>query len=33
MKHREHHLQQFPGLPEEIWRAHHRVAAALHDAG
>jgi phosphoenolpyruvate carboxykinase (GTP) len=33
MKHREQHLQQFPGLPEEIWQAHHRVAAALHDAG
>jgi phosphoenolpyruvate carboxykinase (GTP) len=31
MKHRQQHLQQFPGLPEEIWQAHHRVAAALHD--
>jgi phosphoenolpyruvate carboxykinase (GTP) len=32
MKHREQHLQQFAGLPEEIWQAHRRVAAALHDA-
>ena len=26
---REEHLAQFPGLPEEIWTAHRRVAAAL----
>jgi phosphoenolpyruvate carboxykinase (GTP) len=26
---REEHLSQFPGLPEEIWEAHRRVAAAL----
>ncbi len=26
---REEHLQQFDGLPEEIWEAHRRVAAAL----
>jgi phosphoenolpyruvate carboxykinase (GTP) len=26
---REEHLAQFPGLPEEIWAAHRRVAAAL----
>jgi phosphoenolpyruvate carboxykinase (GTP) len=32
MKHREQHLQQFTGLPEEIWQAHRRVASALHDA-
>jgi len=29
MEHREEHLAQFPGLPEEIWTAHRRVAAAL----
>ena len=29
MEHREEHLSQFPGLPEEIWEAHRRVAAAL----
>jgi phosphoenolpyruvate carboxykinase (GTP) len=29
MAHREKHLAQFDGLPEEIWRAHRRVAAAL----
>jgi len=28
---RERHLAQFPGLPEEIWAAHRRVSAALHD--
>ena len=27
--HREKHLAQFGGLPEEIWAAHRRVAAAL----
>jgi phosphoenolpyruvate carboxykinase (GTP) len=32
MKHRAEHLEQFTGLPEEIWRAHRRVAAALDDA-
>jgi phosphoenolpyruvate carboxykinase (GTP) len=29
MGYREHHLAQFDGLPEEIWEAHRRVAAAL----
>ena len=29
MGHREAHLELFPGLPEEIWEAHRRVAAAL----
>jgi phosphoenolpyruvate carboxykinase (GTP) len=29
MVHREEHLAQFPGLPEQIWGAHRRVAAAL----
>ena len=32
MKHRQQHLEQFTGLPEQIWQAHRRVAAALHDA-
>ncbi|NHA67655.1 phosphoenolpyruvate carboxykinase (GTP) [Phycicoccus sp. CMS6Z-2] len=33
MTHREEHLSQFPDLPEEIWAAHRRVAAALeHEA-
>jgi phosphoenolpyruvate carboxykinase (GTP) len=34
MAHREEHLAQFDGLPEEIWEAHRRVAAALdaHEA-
>jgi phosphoenolpyruvate carboxykinase (GTP) len=32
MKHREQHLEQFTGLPEEIWQAHRRVAAALDHA-
>ena len=31
MAHREQHLAQFEGLPEEIWKAHRRVAAALED--
>jgi phosphoenolpyruvate carboxykinase (GTP) len=31
MKHREQHLKQFPGLPAEIWDAHHRIAAAFDD--
>jgi len=29
MGYREKHLAQFDGLPEEIWEAHRRVAAAL----
>jgi phosphoenolpyruvate carboxykinase (GTP) len=29
MRNREEHLKLFPGLPEEIWEAHRRVAAAL----
>jgi phosphoenolpyruvate carboxykinase (GTP) len=29
MTFRERHLAQFEGLPEEIWAAHRRVAAAL----
>ena len=29
MAHREEHLAQFPELPEAIWEAHRRVAAAL----
>ena len=29
---REKHLAQFDGLPEEIWEAHRRVAAALDNA-
>jgi phosphoenolpyruvate carboxykinase (GTP) len=29
MEFREKHLAQFPGLPEEIWAAHRRVAQAL----
>jgi phosphoenolpyruvate carboxykinase (GTP) len=29
MDHRETHLAQFEGLPEEIWEAHRRIAAAL----
>lgn len=29
MGHREEHLKQFPGMPEAIWVAHRRVAAAL----
>jgi phosphoenolpyruvate carboxykinase (GTP) len=29
MAHREQHLAQFDGLPEVIWAAHRRVAAAL----
>jgi phosphoenolpyruvate carboxykinase (GTP) len=29
MGHREQHLAQFDGLPDEIWQAHHRIAAAL----
>jgi phosphoenolpyruvate carboxykinase (GTP) len=33
MEHREQHLSQFADLPEEIWRAHRRVAAALGGPG
>ncbi len=29
MEHRQTHLEQFDNLPEEIWTAHRRVAAAL----
>jgi phosphoenolpyruvate carboxykinase (GTP) len=29
---REEHLSKFEGLPEEIWTAHRRVAAALDEA-
>jgi phosphoenolpyruvate carboxykinase (GTP) len=29
MAHREEHLAQFTDLPEAIWEAHRRVAAAL----
>jgi phosphoenolpyruvate carboxykinase (GTP) len=29
MGYREKHLHEFTGLPEEIWEAHRRVAAAL----
>ncbi len=29
MAHRQTHLEQFAGLPEQIWAAHRRVAAAL----
>lgn len=29
---REEHLRQFEGLPEEVWEAHRRVAAALDEA-
>lgn len=32
MEHRTTHLEQFEGLPEEIWVAHRRVSAALDDA-
>ncbi|HEU5266693.1 MAG TPA: phosphoenolpyruvate carboxykinase (GTP) [Jatrophihabitans sp.] len=31
MEHRAEHLAQFPDLPDEIWQAHRRVAAALED--
>jgi phosphoenolpyruvate carboxykinase (GTP) len=29
---RQAHLEQFPGLPEEIWAAHRRVAHDLEQA-
>jgi phosphoenolpyruvate carboxykinase (GTP) len=32
MSYRQRYLEQFTGLPDEIWQAHHRVAAALDDA-
>ncbi len=32
MAHRQEHLEQFPDLPEAIWEAHRRVAAALEAA-
>jgi len=32
MTFREAHLKQFDRLPEEIWEAHRRVAAALDEA-
>jgi phosphoenolpyruvate carboxykinase (GTP) len=32
MKFREEHLAQFDNLPEEIWEAHRRIAAALDEA-
>jgi phosphoenolpyruvate carboxykinase (GTP) len=31
MKYRAEHLEQFGDLPEEIWQAHRRVAAALDE--
>jgi phosphoenolpyruvate carboxykinase (GTP) len=31
MERRAEYLSQFPGLPEEIWAAHRRVASALED--
>jgi phosphoenolpyruvate carboxykinase (GTP) len=33
MAHREQHLAQFDGLPEEIWAAHRQVAADLAALG
>jgi phosphoenolpyruvate carboxykinase (GTP) len=33
MKYRAEHLEQFANLPEEIWQAHRRVAAALDAVG
>jgi len=32
MASRTEHLEQFDGLPEEIWEAHRRVSAALDEA-
>jgi phosphoenolpyruvate carboxykinase (GTP) len=32
MSYRQRYLEQFTGLPDEIWQAHRRVAAALDDA-
>jgi phosphoenolpyruvate carboxykinase (GTP) len=31
MANREAHLSKFEGLPDEIWEAHRRIAAALED--
>ncbi|MCW2784220.1 MAG: phosphoenolpyruvate carboxykinase, partial [Marmoricola sp.] len=31
LENREEHLAQFENLPEEIWVAHRRVAAALEN--
>ncbi|SHH40406.1 phosphoenolpyruvate carboxykinase (GTP) [Jatrophihabitans endophyticus] len=31
IEHREEHLEGLPGLPDAIWQAHRRVAAALDD--
>jgi phosphoenolpyruvate carboxykinase (GTP) len=33
MGHREEHLAQFADLPEQIWEAHRRVAAAVESEG
>ncbi|MHB1593836.1 MAG: phosphoenolpyruvate carboxykinase (GTP) [Streptosporangiaceae bacterium] len=33
MDYREEHLAQFADLPEEIWQAHRRIAAALDSEG
>ena len=33
MEYRSAHLEQFTGLPEEIWEAHRRVAAAIDAEG
>jgi phosphoenolpyruvate carboxykinase (GTP) len=33
MANREEHLRQFDNLPEAIWEAHRRVAAALDEQG
>ena len=33
MAHRQEHLENFERLPEEIWEAHRRVAAALEATG
>jgi len=33
MQYREQHLAQFADLPEQIWQAHRRVAAALDEQG
>jgi phosphoenolpyruvate carboxykinase (GTP) len=32
MGHREQHLAQFDGLPDEIWEAHRRIATALESS-
>ena len=33
LDHRQTHLEQFGGLPEEIWEAHRRIVAALDADG